>query len=254
MKRTFFLLPLLAIGLTPVAAYAEDGAAPASDITVSGSVGLTSQYRLRGVSMTDEDIAVQGGITIAHSSGFYVSTWASNLSGFGSFGGSNMELDAIVGYSKTIDKTTLDGGLVWYFFPGTSGHQYPEIYASVSHPIGPVKAKLGAYYAPKRKSIGDADNIYVYGDLAMPIKDTPVTLKAHLGYTNGDSALAGPDGHYLDYSVGADVAWKNLTFNVSYVDTDMGGAAADAFYSVPGGKRGSSIVDGAAVVSLTASF
>lgn len=76
----------------------------------------------------------------------------------------------------------------------------------------------------------------------MPIKDTPVTLKAHLGYTNGDSALAGPDGHYLDYSVGADVAWKNLTFNVSYVDTDMGGAAADAFYSVPGGKRGSSIV------------
>lgn len=254
MKRTLFFLPLLAIGMTPVAAYADDGEVSASDITVSGSVGLTSQYRLRGISMSDEDIAVQGGITLTHSSGFYVGAWASSLGGFGTFGGSNMELDAIAGYSTTVGKTTLDGGLVWYFYPGTDGHQYAELYGSVSHPIGPVKAKVGAYYAPKRKSIGDEDNIYVYGDLALPIKDTPVTLKAHLGYTNGDSALAGPDGHYLDYSVGADVAWKNLTLNVSYVDTDMGGADADAFFTVPGGKRGRSIVDGAVVASLTATF
>ena len=254
MKKVLFLLPLLAAGMAPAAAFAEETEAATSDITVSGSVGLASQYRLRGISLSDEDIAVQGGITVAHSSGFYVGTWASNLGGFGTFGGSNMELDAIVGYSKTIDKTTLDGGLVWYFFPGTDGHQYTELYASVSHPIGPVKAKVGAYYAPKRKAIGDADNLYVYGDLALPIKDTPVTLKAHLGYTDGDSTLAGPDGHYLDYSVGADVAWKNLTFNVSYVDTDMGGADADAFFSVPGGKKGRSIVDGAAVVSVTAAF
>ena len=70
MKRTLFFLPLLAIGMTPVAAYADDGEVSASDITVSGSVGLTSQYRLRGISMSDEDIAVQGGITLTHSSGF----------------------------------------------------------------------------------------------------------------------------------------------------------------------------------------
>lgn len=52
-----------------------------SDITITGNVSLTSQYRLRGITQTDEDIALQGGITIAHSSGFYVGTWASNLAG-----------------------------------------------------------------------------------------------------------------------------------------------------------------------------
>ena len=49
------------------------------------------------------------------------------------------------------------------------------------------------------------------------------------------------------------MAWKNLTLNVSYVDTDMGGTSADAFFA-GGDKRGRSIVDGAAVVSLTAAF
>ena len=252
MKTFLMALPVLAACMVPAAAYAEE-AAPADDFTVTGSVGLTSQYRLRGISLSDEDIAVQGGVTVAHKSGVYVGTWASSLGGFGTYGGSNTELDAIVGYSKTLGDTTLDGGLVWYFYPGTNGHQYGEVYASVAHPIGPVKAKVGAFYAPKRKAIGDADNIYLYGDVALPIKDTPVTLKAHLGYTDGDSALAGPKGHYLDYSIGADVAWKNLTFNVSYVDTDMGGSSADAFFA-GGDKRGRSIVDGAAVVSLTAAF
>ena len=46
MKRTLFFLPLLAIGMTPVAAYADDGEVSASDITVSGSVigNLRAKY------------------------------------------------------------------------------------------------------------------------------------------------------------------------------------------------------------------
>ena len=72
--------------------------APPKDVTVTGSVALVSDYRLRGVSQTDKEMAVQGGLTITHKSGLYVGTWASNLSGWGTFGGSNMELDLIGGY------------------------------------------------------------------------------------------------------------------------------------------------------------
>src|SRR5690606_15269592 len=112
-----------------------------SDLTISGNVALTTQYRLRGISQTDEDIALQGGITVSHASGVYAGAWASNLSGFGSFGGANLELDLIAGYSTKVGAVTLDGGLVYYVYPGTSGTDFIDLYASVSAPVGPVTAK-----------------------------------------------------------------------------------------------------------------
>jgi uncharacterized protein (TIGR02001 family) len=239
-------LAIAALAAAPPA-YAQD-AEDTSDITISGNVALTSQYRLRGISQSDEDIALQGGVTVSHSSGVYAGAWASSLAGFGSFGGANLELDLIAGYSTKVGAATLDGGLIYYVYPGTSGTDFIDLYASVSAPVGPVTAKLGAYYAPSSDALGNDDNIWVFTDLAAPIPDTPVTLKGHIGYTSG--ALGGPDGDYIDYSVGVDVAIRNLTLNVSYVDTDIGKAAANAFYA-PGGHT---IVDGAVVATLTASF
>ena len=58
---------------------AQDAAEEASAITINGAATLTSDYRFRGVSQSDEGMAVQGGITIGHESGFYVGAWGSNL-------------------------------------------------------------------------------------------------------------------------------------------------------------------------------
>lgn len=244
------LAAVLALSTTVVApaAYADEAE---SDVTITGSVALTSQYRLRGISQTDEDVAIQGGITVAHSSGFYVGTWASNLSGQGSFGGDNLELDLIGGYTKAVGSFTLDGGVIYYVYPGTGGNfDFLDIYGSVSFPAGPINTKVAAIYAPKDKAIGSKDNLWVYSDFAFPISDTPVTLKAHVGYTSGGSALAGPDGNYVDYAVGADIAIKNLTFNVSYIGTDIKKSQADAFYAI----GGHDITDGAVVATLSAAF
>ena len=86
--------------MAPTVAFADD--APKSDITITGNADITTQYRLRGISQTDNDAAIQGGITVSHASGFYLSTWASNLGGYGTFGGSNMELDLIGGYTSGV--------------------------------------------------------------------------------------------------------------------------------------------------------
>ncbi len=245
--RNISLAAIAAAVLAAAPAQAEEEAA--SPFTITGTVGVFSQYRLRGISQTDEDVAVQGGITVAHSSGFYVGTWGSNLAGFGSFGGSNVEVDLMGGYGTKIGDTGLDGGLIWYLYPGTDGTDYAEIYGSISHPLGPVNAKLGFYYAPKQDAIGDKDNIWVYTDLAAPIPGTPITLKGHVGYTTGKgSTLSGPDGNYLDYMAGVDLTWKNLTFNVSYVDTDIGTTAGDLFY---GNHK---IADNAVLFSVNAAF
>ena len=82
---------------------------------------------------------------------------------------------------------------------------------------------------------------------AAAIPTTPVTLKAHLGYSKGDTPLT-PSGDYYDWLVGADIAYKNLTLGVAYVDTDLSGAQAAR------GGATKDIVDSAVVFSLTAAF
>lgn len=235
-------------------AFADD--APASDITITGSVALTTEYRLRGISQTDGDAAIQGGITVAHSSGFYIGTWASNLAGNGTWGGSNMELDLIAGYSKAVGPVTLDGGFIYYAYPGIKGHDFYELYASASGAVGPVKAKLGAYWAPPQNSIrtspSKGNNVWVYTDFALPIEGTPITLKAHGGYSSGDSIYTwGKD--VVDYSGGVDIAFKMLTLNVSYVGTDLPTGFANANYGA-GTETGHSITRGKVVATLTAAF
>jgi len=85
----------------PLSALTQE-VALASDITTTGSAAVVSQYRLRGVSFSDEDPAIQDSLTVAHKSGFYVGIWSSSLAGYGTFGGANLELDAIGGYSTVV--------------------------------------------------------------------------------------------------------------------------------------------------------
>src|SRR5262245_32365582 len=48
--------------------------------TVTGNIGLFSQYIFRGLTQTNGDPAIQGGLDYSHSSGFYLGTWATNIS------------------------------------------------------------------------------------------------------------------------------------------------------------------------------
>ncbi len=250
MNKSFFVAIALATTAIAPAAYAQDE--PASDITVTGSVTLASEYRFRGISQSDSDPAIQGGITVAHSSGFYVGTWGSNLAGYGSFGGSNMEFDLIAGYTKSVGPVTLDVGGIAYIYPGTKGTTYFEAYGAVSGAVGPVKAKVGAYWAPNQDNLGGGHNIWVYSDLALPIEGTPITLKAHGGYSDGNTAYT-QGGDVFDYSAGVDFTWKALTLNVSYVGTDVDKTEALKWDSA-GNHSGRKITKGDVVATLTAAF
>ena len=264
--------------LSSVPAFAQE--APTSPVTVTGSVGLVSDYRFRGVSQSDRGMAVQGGITVAHESGVYVGTWGSNLSGWGTFGGANMELDLIGGYAmKLNDNATLDVGLTWYMYPsGFDKTDFAEPYVKLSSQVGPVKGLIGVAYAPKQQALGNwsntpqsrigdkEDNFYVWGDVSGGIPNTPVSLKAHLGWSNGNPGLGpngtsvAPTGKYLDWLVGADFAVPHtpLTLSVAYVDTDI--ARVEENYLRPNlsvvdaDNFGKSIVRSTVVFSITAAF
>jgi uncharacterized protein (TIGR02001 family) len=254
----------------------------AQEEAVSGSVALVSDYRFRGVSQTDKGMAIQGGITATHESGLYAGTWASNLAGWGQFGGSNMELDLFAGYAIPLGGATLDVGLTWYMYPsGADKTDFAEPYVKLSSEFGPVKGLLGVAYAPKQQALGNwcsdaactiadpgdkEDNLYIWGDVSGAVPGTPVSLKAHLGYSDGNPGLGpngtsvAPTGKYLDWLVGADVAIPGtpLTLGVAYVDTDI--KRSDETYIRPNfmvqdaDDFGESIARGQLVFSLTAAF
>ncbi|HCB77007.1 MAG TPA: hypothetical protein DEP91_12700 [Sphingomonas bacterium] len=267
----------------PTLAHAQDETAPPPPVTINGSATIASDYRFRGVSQSDQEMAIQGGITIAHESGVYVGTWGSNLAGWGTFGGANMELDLIAGYrAKLADNATLDVGLTWYLYPGGADKtDFAEPYVKLTGTAGPATLTAGVAYAPKQQAIGrwyrtgaDAaagvytspgakdDNLYVSGDGAFAILGTPITAKAHVGHSWGQNGLGpnatavAPTGSYWDWSLGADATYRNLTLNLSWVDTDI--SDRDAAYLRPSFSKGQdgtgNIAGSTLVASLTAAF
>lgn len=208
-------------GFTPVEI--EDSSAVGdSGFELSGNVALVSDYRFRGVSFSDGDIALQGGIDLGHSSGFYLGTWASSISGGTAFG--ELELDIYGGWSGDVaDGVTVDVGLLYYIYPTGDAPlvdtDYFEPYASISTSLGPVGATLGVAYAWDQDSLGGGDNLYVYTDFEVGIPDTPFSLTAHLGYTDGVFATD-LDGDSIDWGVGVSAALgENLSIGLNYVDT-----------------------------------
>jgi uncharacterized protein (TIGR02001 family) len=219
-------------GLTAVPAFADE-TDPPSDITVTGNVALVTDYRFRGLSLSGGDVAVQGSINVNHSSGLYVGTWASSMEDSAIYG--HTEVDVYAGWTGAIASgLTADVGLLYYVYPnGNVGDANVfEPYASLTTAIGPATAKFGVAYAWKQDSLGGDDNLYLFTDLGVGIPNTPLSLSAHVGYTDGalsPKLLTGvsTDGGW-DYSVGATfAATKNLSLGVSYVGVD--GASIDSF-------------------------
>lgn len=229
MRSTLKGLTALTLISFAAPALAQDETDPPSEITVSGSATVVTDYRFRGVSQSDKDFAVQGGLSVNHQSGAYVAIWGSSIDDYVA-GGSDQEIDFVAGFKKEVSSgTTLDVGATYYYYPGAEKFvpgldtDFVEMYGSVSHTFGPVTGKVLAAYAPKQSalSVGDGkeDNFYLAGDLSAGIPNTPVSLTAHVGHSFGPSYLTIGD-EYTDWSVGASYTWKNFTAGVSYVDTD----------------------------------
>ncbi len=259
---------LALVAVTP--AFADEPTAPPPAITINGTAAIVSDYRFRGISQTDKNVAVQGSLTVTHVSGFYASVWGSSVDSYVTAAGdfyrapalrtscctARAELDLIGGFKHSFGGTTVDVGVLYYFYPKTkapldrTSSDFVEPYASVSHTFGPVTGKATINYAPKQKALRldqqtgrSYDNVYIAGDLSASIPSTPIGLTGHLGHTFGPSWLS-IGKEYTDWGLGATVTYKALTLGVAYVDTD--GA-----FITPSNKNAS---NAGVVVSLTASF
>ncbi len=99
----------------------RQGRAPAapepwySPKNITGNVAFTTNYMFRGVSQTNDNPAIQGGLDYVHPLGFYLGVWGSNVDlGIGT----SVEIDYKGGYAQTFGDFKIDVGALYYSYPG----------------------------------------------------------------------------------------------------------------------------------------
>ncbi|MBN7798228.1 TorF family putative porin [Parahaliea mediterranea] len=189
---------------------------------ISANVALTSDYRFRGISQSNEDIALQGGFDLAFDSGIYIGTWGSTVD-FDSNDGfdGSLELDYYVGWSmETESGVGVDVGYLYYDYPGDEGAEgdYQEVYGSVSFwDVTLGMAYSDDYYGETEKFF------YYYGDYSLGLGEN-LSLDFHVGYNDLDEDggfLATDEGSYIDYSVGLTYSFLAVDWSLAYVGTDL---------------------------------
>jgi uncharacterized protein (TIGR02001 family) len=223
---------------TPPPAAAAPPPAPAPDWTFSSNVGLFSEYIFRGISQTAGKPAIQGGFDLAHASGFYVGTWASNVSwleDFNAYHRSSVEWDFYGGFRHAIDDSDwfYDVGGYYYAYPGSRNPGAVdadtfEVYGAIGWKW--VSAKLSwsttNYFGAKPTGQDTDGTCYVDVSAAYPVTDTGLSLIGHYGYLDvrHDGTGDGKAG-YSDWKLGVsyvvpDGLFKNVEVGAYYTDND----------------------------------
>lgn len=216
--RKFLMAAAVPLMFASTGAFAQEADGEATEETsgvweVDGEIGVHSDYRFRGISLSGKDPEVTAELSVAHESGLYVGVWASNVAL--EDGADDVELDLYAGYATDVGNVSFDVGAVYYLYPGNSDFDYVEFLASIGTTIGDASVSVGVAYAPSQSNLGDEDNTYFYISGDYPIADTPLSLHGTFGIEDGafgDSKK--------DWLVGASYdLGSGLTATVDYVDT-----------------------------------
>ncbi len=200
-------LPAFFAAATPAFAQEEE----TKPLDIEFTLAAVSDYRFRGLSLSDKDPAFQPELTVSHESGLYVTLWGTNIA---DNGGDDVEVDVTAGWAGKAGALNLDIGAIYYLYPGASGDNYIEILGSVGTDVGKGSVALNLGYAPSQRHIGNQDNIYVAVSGEYPLGETGLTLNGSFGIEDGAFG-----DNKKDWSLGLDYDLAGLTVGVKYIDT-----------------------------------
>jgi len=205
---------------TTVASLAMAGAAAAQDSgpKFAFNVGANNDYVFRGISQTDEDLSVFGGVDASFMDIGYAGAWVSNVD-FGN--GTNFEYDLYAGVKPVAGAITFDLAVIFYGYAGSpngSNQDYFEGKIAASVPAGPVTLGAAVFYSPEFfGKTGDA--VYTEVNFSTAIPDSKFTVNGALGYQQVQGDL-----DYGTWNVGVGYAFTdNLSADIRYHDTDQHG-------------------------------
>jgi len=230
MKK-LILASAIASAFAGQVAYAADAAPDATpEHVVAYTVGITSDYRFRGISQTQKEAALQFSADYTNTpSGLYAGTFVSNVKWVranaltaGSDDTAPIEIDLYAGKRGDIGAgLTYDLGGIYYYFPGESlkstslarSASTLEAYGQVG--FGPAYVKY-SYAFTDTFATGDSGSYYIDSGINYPIADK-LTLNAHIGH----QTYKGVTGYnYEDWKLGLTNDFGYAVGSIAYIGTN----------------------------------
>jgi len=237
MKLTKLKMAVLGALLVPtMSVIAEEAAtaaseAPKSDFSFSANVGIYSDYIFRGYTQTQNNPALQGGMDVEHSSGFYAGTWASNVEWTtqGTMNENSLEVDVYGGYALELAGVGVDVGVLQYLYPGDQSNTVAdanatELYVAISKSFGPVGVALKNSTVVSDEAWGFYDmQGENYTELNVDFPVGPLALSVHVGHqTFGTAPGSTIDYDYTDWKLNAEYPLNDaFAIGAFYTDTNM---------------------------------
>lgn len=156
-------------------------ARPAFARDVSAEVAIVTDYRFRGLSLSDHMPVIQGGIGVEQD-GWQAQLWGSTRVDGDAEG---REIDLYLGRAGSLGTLGYEAGARAYFVRGAPA--YLEVTAQFSRELGPVQIATELNYAPAQSGLGD--NLYGAATLSVA-PFAGLTLSGRAGIE--DSAAYGP--------------------------------------------------------------
>lgn len=249
LTKSAMLTALLATAvITMPAAYAEEATAqanaePASPHSLSSNIGFFTDYTFRGISYGREHGAVQGGIDYAHSSGFYLGVWGTNVNKEALYG-NTVELDVYGGYVHSFtDQLSLNVGFLQFFYPdsnhpgaGTANKggspNTTELSAALTYQYFTLKQSYAVsnFFGINNKYGGNGNSRgsgYTELNVNYPLPVADINLALHVGHQTVHNYS---DSNYTDWLIGINkdfaiagsAGWNaGLNYTTTNADDDL---------------------------------
>jgi uncharacterized protein (TIGR02001 family) len=188
-------------------------------VALSYNLSVANDYAFRGVSQTDGEAQIAGGVDAAYK-GFYAGVWTSRVD-FKAFGDrdTRQEIDVYGGVKHSFGTTVLDVGVLYYGYAGqpTGGPSvdFVELYAKASRSFGPLTLGGSVNWSPDfTGEVGKATYLEANAAYALTPK---LTVSGAVGRQVFDAV----PGDYATWNIGAAYALTDrLSLDVRYWDTD----------------------------------
>lgn len=197
--------------------------AKAEEVSVSGDIGVASQYVWRGAVQKGQP-AVQGdlGVSIA---GLSVSAWFSNsyLSPEPQYAGKDViEFDFTADYSGSIGDVGYSVGGIYYTYLYDAHSNFVEGYAGISYDA-PVSPSVTVYYTAKGVNSGfyKTGDIWVDLGLSASLADFDLSATASFASWKTDAANRPVTGGVDRYKNGVSLVQLSISKDVEVGDVTM---------------------------------
>jgi uncharacterized protein (TIGR02001 family) len=204
----------------------------AANAEVSANISLTSDYVFRGVSLTDNDPAIQGGFDWSNDM-LYAGVWASSLM-------EGSEFDLYAGWTPSVGPVSLDLGIIGYFYPGADDDDaeldYYELIFGAEYGLTEqfsIGAAVG-YTDENYGETGEATYWEINGTFAA-------SERLEFSGAYGNQSIEDADGEdgvdvtdeddYNTWNLGGTLAFHGFSLDLRYHDTDIDSGSDIEYYT-----------------------